>query len=198
MMYKKFFWACMCLLSTFAFTACGDDDDDDQPGGGGTTVQLNDNQMLMDGKVVDVHAGLGIRPAGQGWPDDPGAYYIDIFPVDETIEWHGRYDLGLPLIGKTVDLANPAKVVGKQQFSIFFQKDDRDNPFTYFSMEGSEDMNLGMVDNQQVEGSCFSSGTFVTTHDKDGFRNTFSGVLKNGKSVALKIFIPESEIQHWG
>ncbi len=187
--YKKTLLTIVCLITAFAFSSCKKDD----------PVQdflegLKENQMLMDGKVVDVTCTLGIRPAGKGWEGDPGAYYFDVTPVDKNATWHGRYDLGLPLVGKTIDLANPTKDIDEYQFSVYFEKgEDYLNMQNIFGLEGGQ----GFIEDKELSGSCFKSGSFVTNHDKQGFHHTFVGELTNGKTLALRALVPEDEIMYW-
>lgn len=191
MTYRKFILATMCLLTAFAFSSCNKDEDP----AGDVFSKLKENQISIDGKILQVNATLAIRPVGRGWEGDPGAYYVDIMPVDETAGWHGRYDLGTPIIGKTIDLANPAKAIGESQFSMYFEDANNfENWNVMFALEGGQ----GILDNKELSGSCFSSGTFNTSHDtKDGFNISFSGELTNGKVVALKAYVPEKEVEYW-
>ena len=183
---KKFFYlAAMCLLAAFSLSSCNKDDEG---------KNLTDNQMLMDGKVAEVTVALGIRPAGVGWPGDPGAYYFDVMPVDQSLGWHGRFDLGLPLIGKTVDLAHPEKAIEGYQFSVYFDEYvDMYDPTNLFGLEGEK----GFIEGKEQDGSCFKSGSFVTSHPKEGFHLTMSGVLVNGKKISLKAFVPQDDIKYW-
>ena len=44
--------------------------------------------------------------------------------------------------------------------------------------------------------SIFSEGTFTNTYNNnDGVTCYLNGTLKNGKKLAYKVFVPESEIQ---
>ena len=189
MTYKKIVLAVVCLITAFAFSSCKKEDPMEDALNG-----LKENQILMDGKIVDVNCTLAIRPAGRGWDGDPGAYYVDITPADKSATWRGRYDLGLPLVGKTIGLANPEKDIEGQQFSVFFEKgEDYLNMQNIFALEGGQ----GFIEGEEVNGSCFKSGTFETSHDKQGFQNTFVGELTNGKIIALKVSVPQGEIEYW-
>lgn len=192
MTYKKILMAIMCLTAVFAFSSCKQDDEIDI---NKEAAKLKENQILLDGKIQDVTCALGIRPAGKGWEGDPGAYYVDIMPVDQSLTWHGRYDLGLPLIGKTINLADPEKALDGCQFSMYFEQgDDYLNMNNMFGLEGGR----GILEDKELSGSCFKSGTFKTSHDKkDGFHLTFSGVLVNEKPIALKAYLPEADVQYW-
>lgn len=63
------------------------------------------------------------------------------------------------------------------------------------TMYGDNSISGQIGDTQYSGESIFSEGTFTNTYDDSGVTCYLNGTLKNGKKLAYKVFVPESEIQ---
>lgn len=185
-MSKKLFYGLMALLTSFSLVSCGDEENEDTSSESKILKELNDNQAYLDGKIFDFDYTLDVRPAQvDGDYVDEGAHYLSI----NGEGFSGRLDLGTPLVGSTINLANPCPDVKEHQFSI-----------------GTEEFSLDVYDNtvfshiQEVNyenESCFSSGSVVIGESAKEFTFTLAGTLKNGKVLAIKVVVPAAEINVW-
>lgn len=174
---KKF--AFLCVAVALLFAGCKKDPLD----------KLENNQASLNGEIVELAAHLAVRPATDG---DVGAHYVDFIPADNSFTI--RFDIGTPLVGKTIDLANPTPVVGSNQFSYMYCGPDGD---FIAQLEGNP--LFGSLNGTEYDGkSCFASGTFTATHNtSDGFLLEMSGEFLDGKTFALKGYVPENEVEYW-
>ena len=195
--YKQVLMIVVCLGAAMAFSSCNKDEDLD---GGEKAPRLHENQMYIDGKTIDVTCSVRIRQYPHSAAGLSDLYQVEIKGLDNTDEWSGYCTLEKPNVGKTIDLSDPEPTTGNNYFDLGFikvyinnSKNVRDRlwvfdlygRFSSFEEEGP------------TESSCFKSGTFTSSHGRKGLRLSYSGVFINGKAVALKIFIPEKEIEYY-
>lgn len=183
-MKKRFIYALMALAICCGFASCGDDDDDNNNGNSSQIEEsavlkgLKNNQIIYDGVVADLSCSLAERIP---YSDNDGAHFFSA-----EGEFSIGFDLGTPLVGKKIDLADPLPVVKQFQFALmgeYYGMDVYDNKVEYYMK--SDDWELG---------SCFSSGYVVTKEDENGFTLMLEGTLTDGVSIALKSYIPRNEI----
>ena len=48
-----------------------------------------------------------------------------------------------------------------------------------------------------ISGSGFKEGSFIAKHDSNGFTLQMHGTLNNGQIIAIKISVPEADIDYW-
>lgn len=181
-MKNKLIYALMALATCFSFVSCGDDDDDASAKETSVLSRMNDNQMYWNDSKSDVKCWLDIRPAKD---DDEGAHYVTI----RNDEFEFRFDLGTPLVGSKIDLANPVTDVNGHQFS--FGNND-------FGMDVYDNKVYGYIDSDESDQqSCFSSGYVDIKQDEKGFFLNMEGELRNSRKFALKLFVPTEQINIW-
>jgi hypothetical protein len=182
------FLAIVCL----GFTACKDDDKDS--GSKSALDNISNNQININGHVYDFNANLSVRPA-QG--EDVGAHYLDITPkdVNKANDFLGRFDIGTPLMGVNINLADPLKAVGKNQFSVQITDGEWEN--TFYAMDCVEDYIMSRIEGVEYENSGFKEGSFIAKHDANGFTLQMHGTLNNGQTIAIKVSVPESAVDYW-
>lgn len=194
-MRKFLYYAIMPFIACSVFVACGDDDDN---GKKNQLSEISDNQAMFGGQKLAIVANLNIRPANPSY-NDLGAYYLGVSTKDtvkgDTVSM--RFDIGAPIVGSSVDLANPIAIVGKNQLSIGFNYvSSYDNIFALEMHDGDYSSSIQEV--QYENASCFSEGALTLAHaEKTGFTLSMWGTLKNGEKFAFKVAIPEREINYW-
>lgn len=180
---KKLFYALMAIVTSLSLVSCGDEEGDNKPSESKILKELQDNQAYLDGEIIDVEYHLDVRPASV---DDEGAHYLSVTGKGFT----GRLDLGSPLVGSTINLANPIPNVGTHQFSIACEE--------LFGLDVYDNAVYSNIQEVSYENeSCFSSGTVVIGKSDKEFTFTMEGTLKNNKVIAIKIVVPVSEINVW-
>lgn len=137
---------------------------------------------------------LAVRRA-QG--EDVGAHYLDIMPnnADKDNDFLGRFDIGTPLMGVNINLADPLKAVGSNQLSVQITDGEWEN--TYYAMDCIEDYVMSRIEGTEYENSRFKEGSFIAKHDSNGFTLQMYGTLNNGMVIAIKAFVPESAVDYW-
>ena len=184
------------LMATalLGFTACSDDDKDSGSASKSALSNISDNQISINGQVYDLDAILAVRPA-QG--EDVGAHYLDITPnnADKDNDFLGRFDIGTPLMGVNINLADPLKAVGSNQLSVQITDGEWEN--TYYAMDCVEDYVMSRIEGTEYDNSGFKEGSFIAKHDSNGFTLQMYGTLNNGMVIAIKAFVPESDIDYW-
>ncbi len=181
-MKKRLLYAVMAVLTSFSLVSCGDDEKESDS----VLSEITDNQAYYDGKISDIQYRLAVRPANAA-NEDEGAHYLDVMCED----FQGRFDLGTPLLGSKINLAKPAVA---HQFSFgFYSGND-----VLFGLDSfNNEVHSYIADVQYENESCFGSGSLVLGKSTNEFTLTVEGTLKNGKQVALKVVIPENEIEYW-
>ena len=191
--YEKNYLILLFLaIACLGFTACKDDDKDS--GSEATLNKLQNKQVSINGEIFDVGSMLGVRPA-QG--EDVGAYYVDFYPEDENLETdiNGKFDIGTPLVGKTINLTNPVGAVGDNQFQVMITT----SLMTLYELnviEGEAHTIIAGNENP-ISGSGFKEGSFIAKHDANGFTLQMHGTLNNGQTIAIKVSVPEADIDYW-
>ena len=107
----------LVATALLGFTAWSDDDKDSGFASKSTLDNISDNQISVNGQVYALDAILAVRRA-QG--EDVGAHYLDIMPnnADKDNDFLGRFDIGTPLMGVNIKLADPLKAVESNQLSV--------------------------------------------------------------------------------
>lgn len=188
-MKKYVLFSLMAMLSCFAFVSCGDDDEPTPENE--LLSKISDNQFLINGKTYDITSSLSVRPANSQ-SEDVGAHYVDI----ESDGYYGRFDIGTPLMGISVDLANPSKAVGDLQLS--FGITDTNDEYRYVTLDVYSGGLYSVLNDVEMDNqSCFKDGTFLATHTDEEFTLSIAGHLTNNESFALKIVIPEDQVDYW-
>jgi len=191
-MNKKVFY--FIALMALVFSGCGGDDDDpvavDRYFG---AKPVGTNQMAIGQTVQDIIPSLAIRPSKT---DEPGAYYLDVFASKSRV---ARFDLGIGLIGKTIDLGNPIPTVGEHQFSFGFMTGEEEPIFNLDVYDNKVWSSFGQ--NHPSENvSPFRSGALSLSHDSQSakkFLMTLYGQLTDGRTVSLNVVINEEDIEYW-
>ena len=191
-MRKNYLILLFLAIACLGFTACKDDDKDS--GSKSALDNISNNQININGHVYDFNANLAVRPA-QG--EDVGAHYLDITPkdVNKANDFLGRFDIGTPLMGVNINLADPLKAVGSNQLSVQITDGEWEN--TYYAMDCVEDYVMSRIEGTEYENSGFKEGSFIAKHDSNGFTLQMYGTLNNGMVIAIKAFVPESDIVYW-
>ena len=68
---------------------------------------------------------------------------------------------------------------------------------TYYAMDCFEDYVMSRIEGTEYENSGFKEGSFIAKHDSNGFTLQMYGTLNNGMVIAIKAFVPESDIDYW-
>lgn len=105
------------------------------------------------------------------------------------------FDIATPLMGVSINLANPLKAVGKNQFSVQFT--DAEWERTYYAMDCVENYVYSRIEGEEYENSGFKEGLVISKHDSNGFTFQMYGTLLNGKTIAIKVSVPESAVDYW-
>lgn len=184
----------LVATALLGFTACSDDDKDSGSASKSALNNISDNQISINGQVYDLDAILAVRPA-QG--EDVGAHYLDIMPnnADKDNDFLGRFDIGTPLMGVNINLADPLKAVGSNQLSVGIT--DREWENTFYAMDCVEDYIMSRIMGVEYENSGFKEGSFIAKHDANGFTLQMHGTLNNGQTIAIKVSVPESAVDYW-
>jgi hypothetical protein len=191
-MRKNYLILLFLAIACLGFTTCKDDDKDS--GSEAALNKLQNNQVSINAEIFDVGSMLGVSPS-QG--EEPGAYYVDFYPEDENLETdiNGKFDIRTPLVGKTINLTNPVGAVGDNQFQVMITT----SLMTLYELnviEGEAHTIIAGNENP-ISGSRFTECSFSCTHNESGFTLTMHGSISNGTTVAMKLFVPESEIMYW-
>ena len=191
-MRKNYLILLFLAIACLGFTACKDDDKDSASKS--ALDNISNNQININGHVYDFNANLAVRPA-QG--EDVGAHYLDITPkdVNKANDFLGRFDIGTPLMGVNINLADPLKAVGSNQLSVQITDGEWEN--TYYAMDCFEDYVMSRIEGTEYENSGFKEGSFIAKHDSNGFTLQMYGTLNNGMVIAIKAFVPESAVDYW-
>jgi len=191
-MRKNYLILLFLAIACLGFTACKDDDKDS--GSKSALDNISNNQININGHVYDFNANLSVRPA-QG--EDVGAHYLDITPkdVNKANDFLGRFDIGTPLMGVNINLADPLKAVGSNQLSVQITDGEWEN--TYYAMDCVEDYVMSRIEGTEYENSGFKEGSFIAKHDSNGFTLQMYGTLNNGMVIAIKAFVPEADIDYY-
>lgn len=191
-MNKKVFY--FIALMALVFSGCGGDDDPATDSYFGAKP-VGENQMAIGQTVQDITPELAIRPSK---PDMPGAYYVSVFNSNKRMV--ARFDLGIGLVGKTIDLGNPLPSVGEHQFSFGFMTDNEEPIFSLNVYDNKVWSSFGQ--NNHSEGvSPFRAGALSLSHDSRSakkFLLTLYGQLTDGRTVSLSVVIDEEDIDYWG
>ena len=191
-MRKNYLILLFLAIACLGFTACKDDDKDS--GSKSALDNISNNQININGHVYDFNANLAVRPA-QG--EDVGAHYLDITPkdVNKANDFLGRFDIGTPLMGVNINLADPLKAVGSNQLSVQITDGEWEN--TYYAMDCVEDYIMSRIEGVEYDNSGFKEGSFIAKHDANGFTLQMHGTLNNGQTIAIKVSVPESAVDYW-
>lgn len=188
-MKKHFFLSLLAAVSCLAMVSCGDDDNDKKDSGNELVNKVSDNQMIFNDEKFDLTVTVSVRPPAN---EDVGAYYVDV----QSSAFVGRFDLGTPLKGVIIDLADPVKSVNENQLS--FGLGGNEEFVSFFSMDVYDSKVYSQVNEVEYsESSGFSEGSLIFTHTNDEFTLTMYGTLKNNDRFALKLVVPEDEVDYW-
>lgn len=148
------------------FTACKKDKD----------VQLDNNTLIYDGVTYQLQSEAILESEGT---------YLSYFATSNNdLDFQGHID-GL---NKTFDLT--------QNQDFMFDLYMYINQTTInFAMFGGEAMGGQIGETVYGNESIFSTGTFRNTYNDSGVTCELAGTLKNGKTLAYKVFVPKNEIQ---
>ena len=136
---------------------------------------MENNTLVYDGATYQLQSEAIL--------ESEGTYLSYVAFINENDNFQGHID-GL---NKTFDLTK-----------------NQDFMFDLYMSFNNLVINLTMYDNgmngqigeTQYSGeSIFSEGTFTNTYNDSGVTCELNGTLKNGKKLAYKVFVPESEIQ---
>ena len=148
------------------FTACRKDNE----------LQLENNTLVYDGVTYQLQSEAILESEGT---------YLSYFAYgDNDLNFQGHID-GL---NKTFDLTKGQDFMFDQYLYI--------NQFpinlTWYDVNSIS----GQIgEKYYTEESIFSTGTFSNTYNDSGVTCELNGTLKNGKTLAYKIFVPKNEIQ---
>ena len=150
------------------FTACGKDED--------TDVQLENNTLVYDGVTYQLQSEAILESEGT---------YLSFFArSNNDLDLQGHID-GL---NKTFDLTKGQDFMFDQYMTI---------NQTPISLNWYDANSIGgqIGETYYTEESIFSEGTFKNTYNDSGVTCELAGTLKNGKTLAYKVFVPKNEIQ---
>lgn len=178
----------MLLVAAFAllaFAGCSKEEEN-----ASTTIQLENNQISVDGQVYNVTVSLA--QTGENF----GARTTTIDFAVPTGEYSGSMNMTAVLENRQIDLVKPTSTVGNNMFdiNIMDRTDGAPSPhlFAYY-VTASEFVGF-IGDSDIMEGGCFSSGWTKLTHDSQNMHYELSGILKDGRKVEIKLNIPESDM----
>lgn len=148
------------------FTACRKDNE----------PQLENNTLVYDGVTYQLQSEAILESEGT---------YLSYFAWgDNNLDLQGHID-GL---NKTFDLTKGQDFMFDQYMTI------NQTPISlYWYDVNSIGGHIG--ETQYSEESIFSTGTFKNTYNDNGVTCELNGTLKNGKTLAYKVFVPKNEIQ---
>lgn len=189
---KRFNLLLMVLFAVVVLAGCGKEENSNQ-NNEPVPIQLANNQMSVDGQVYDVNVSLA--QTGQNF----GARTTTIDFAVATGEYSGSINMTAVLENHQIDLVDPLPVVGNNLFdiNIMDRTENATSPhfFAYYVSEGEV---LGFVgDSEPLQGGCFSSGWTRLSHDSQYMHFEFSGVLKDGRKVEMKLNIPEASVYYF-
>lgn len=186
--FLKIFILVVAAASISALIGCSKENE--EQGNSPATIQLQNNQMSVDGQVYNIQVSLA--QTGENF----GAQTTTIDFAVTTGEYDGSINLTASLENKQIDLANPLAVVGSNLLSINLM--DRTivaGPPHFFQLGVSEGQVSSCVgSNEPQSSSCFKSGWTQLSHDKQNMHFELSGVLIDGRKVEIKLNIPENEV----
>lgn len=172
------------LAFALAFTGCNKDNDLDE-----ILASIEDNQVSFNGKVYNVDGYINRDK------DDSGEEFwiVDLFCGDND-----GYVSGIlqgKFFGKDVDLVKVS--VSEMMFCVNVgggasASSNEDYGFILQKQDGKLESCLGMnpSDQKLAEGSCFKSGKITSKVNGGNAVITVSGVLSDGKSLAVKLNRP--------
>ncbi|MBO6027387.1 MAG: hypothetical protein J6P73_09105 [Bacteroidales bacterium] len=148
------------------FTACNKDRE----------TPLENNTLVYDGVTYQFRSEAILE--GQ-------STYLSYFAfINDNDNFQGHID-GL---NKTFDLTKPQNFM----FDLYMFINQTAINLTFYD----ESSISGQIGDTQYSGeSIFSTGTFTNSYNNSGVTCELNGTLKNGKKLAYKVFVPESEIQ---
>ena len=174
-MKAKFFLvlAAVALL----FTACKKDEEQPQDNNNSNQEQtLENNTLIYDGVTYQLQSEAILESEGT---------YLSYFARSgETVDFQGHID-GL---NKTFDLTKAQDFI----FDLYMFITQTTISLCFYD---ANSINGQIGDTQYSEESIFIEGTFTNTYNDSGVTCELNGTLKNGKKMAYKVFVPESEIQ---
>ena len=148
------------------FTACNKDKE----------TPLENNTLVYDGVTYQLQSSAILESEGT---------YLSYFAyINENDNFQGHID-GL---NKNFDLTKGQNFM----FDFYMFINQTAINLTFYD----ENSISGQIGDKQYGGeSIFSEGTFTNTYNDSGVTCELNGTLKNGKKLAYKVFVPESEIQ---
>ena len=148
------------------FTACKKDNE----------TPLENNTLVYDGATYQLQSEAILESQGT---------YLSYFARSgETVEFQGHID-GL---NKNFSLTQPQDFM----FDLYMYINQTPINLTFYD---ANSINGQIGDTQYSEESIFSEGTFTNTYNDSGVTCELNGILKNGKSLAYKVFVPKNEIE---
>lgn len=189
-MKKHLFLSLLTALSCLAFVSCGDSDENDEGVVENEMLEkLSSNQFLYDGKVYDFSCIVSVNPAHGEYP---GGHFATLTATN----YHGRFDIGTPMVNVPVDLAHPTKTIGDSQLSFALMNETETT--NYMSLDAYPDGLYSIINDVEMENeSCFKEGSFLATHSDKEFTITMWGTLTNNDTFAMKIVVPEEDVEYW-
>lgn len=178
-------------LAMLAFVACTKEEDNHQ--GNSDIPTVNDNQMFFRGTTFEMKASALIPTQ-----NDRLMCYIGAESTNSL--YRLICDISTGLFGRTIDLAHPCADTAYGWYYLHLSDTSHMNGIAL--QAASDGQNIAMLDTVNYvdpntgEGSCFISGTYVTTRDDSGIRVDLKGILKDKSPFAMKLFVPENEIRH--
>ena len=137
---------------------------------------MKNNTLIYDGVTYELQSSAILESGGS---------YLSYFAVSgEAIDFQGH----LEGLNKTFDLT-------KGQNFMFDLYMFINQTSTSFSIFGDNNMGGQIGDSQYSNESIFSTGTFTNSYNDNGVTCELNGVLKNGKALAYKVFVPKNEIE---
>lgn len=182
---KKVFSILMVALLATAIVSC-QKDDEANPAGGETQSTIADNTLVYDGTtyvfdhvVVDYyHSELTLLSASTEDTLESGSPRLSVEGIHIMPEcWNNSFDLA------SASQYPDGVMVGMHMSGVVEMSFEQYN-------NGSNTGGYGTLDGQTYENeSIFSSGTYTVSGNNDGtpITVTYDGVLKNGKTLKLKI-----------
>lgn len=148
------------------FTACKKDKE----------TPLENNTLVYDGVTYQFRSEAILESEGT---------YLSYFAfINDNENFQGHID-GL---NKTFDLTQPQDFM----FDLYMIFNQTSISLTFYDANSIS----GQIGDKQFSGeSIFSEGTFTNTYNDSGVTCELHGTLKNGKTMAYKVFVPENEIQ---
>lgn len=183
----------MTAFAVMALVGCTKEEEAEPQNGSPAAIQLENNQMSVDGRVYDV--AVSLAQTGENF----GARTTTIDFAVATGEYDGSIDMTAVLENRQIDLADPLAAVGGNLFDINVMDRVTDSPTPHlFLLSVSEGQMMSFVgDGQPMSGSCFTSGWTKLSHDSQSMCYELSGVLVDGRKVEMRLNVPESSVLYF-